>query len=149
MTAIVQAPSPGRTTQNSAIGALLAALMLAGVLAVAPVSIPLANEVEPASADRRPFCYDEWVPTRWIPPRTVPGFDQGTRTKVIPGYWELAHWEEVCHNIAHSHWYVWPANFAAGGICAAGAGFLFRSYQAALVAGSACGASVSSLVHIQ
>ena len=140
MTEIVQTPTPRRSSHRPMIGALLAVLMLAGVLAVAPVSIPLVDDVEPASADRREFCYEEWVPTRWIPPRVVPGFDQGRRSKVIPGYWELAHWEVVCHGIAHSHWYIWPANFVAGGVCAAGAGYLFRSSAAAWRVAAACGA---------
>ena len=119
MTAIVQAPSPGRTTQNSAIGALLAALMLGAILAVAPVSIPATAEIEPASADTRQICTSTsvWVPQTWVPPRVVPG--QGTRARTIPGYWIPAGYQTqtTCVDIAHSHWWSAPLNFAVGAAC--------------------------------
>lgn len=127
MTAIVQAPSQRRTTQSSAIGALIATLMLGAILAVAPVSIPATAEIEPAFADTREICTESsvWVPQTWVPPRVVPG--QGTRARSIPGYWIPAGYQTrtTCVDIAHSHWWSAPLDFAVGvgcGLVGIGAG---------------------------
>ncbi len=81
--------------------------MLGATLAVAPVSIPLADEVKPASADVQYQCVNRqvqnpgtgvwrgptilpgtgvWVPPRWVLPRWVSGYWFYTDTGEGPDY---------------------------------------------------------------
>ncbi len=128
MTEIVQTPLSRRSPHKPMIGVLLASIMVGTILAVAPVSIPLADDVEPASADYRESCrtIQRWVPGTgtwgerpWIPGEWVHG-------QWVAGHYGPAPWipvqyyyETSCQSVSHTHWLKTIAVWAGGAtICA-------------------------------